>query len=232
MGPAATLAERLGLPVRDLDLVEQALVHSSYLHEHPDEASAHNERLEYLGDSVVNLVISEALFRRHPLDDEGSLSARRAAIVSTTGLARLASRIGIGEALLLGTGEARRGARLRSSLLTSAFEAFAGAIYLDLGFEAVRDWLLEVARPEVESDAPVVSLKSPKSRLQEHTQRAGGLRPHYELVEISGPDHERRFRIRVTVGDRVLGVGEGPSRRVAETEAAQRAMETLRTEKK
>jgi ribonuclease-3 len=232
MGPAAVLAERLGLRVRDLDLVEQALVHSSYLHEHPDEASAHNERLEYLGDSVVNLVISEALFTRHPVDDEGSLSARRAAIVSTTGLARLASRIGIGEALLLGTGEARRGARLRSSLLASAFEAFAGAIYLDLGFEAVRDWLLEVARPEIESDMPVVSLKSPKSRLQEHTQRAGGLRPHYELVEISGPDHERRFRIRVTVGDRVLGIGEGPSRRVAETEAAERALETLRTEKK
>jgi ribonuclease-3 len=232
MGPAAILAERLGLPVRDLDLVEQALVHSSYLHEHPDEASAHNERLEYLGDAVVNLVISEALFRRHPLDDEGSLSARRAAIVSTTGLARLASRIGLGEALLLGTGEARRGARLRSTLLASSFEAFAGAIYLDLGFGAIRDWLVELARPEIENDAPIVSLKSPKSRLQEHTQRAGGLRPHYELVEISGPDHERRFRIRVTVGDRVLGVGEGPSRRVAETAAAERALEALRSERR
>jgi len=230
MGPAAILAERLGLQVNDLNLVEQALVHSSYLHEHPDEASAHNERLEYLGDSVVNLVISEALFQRHPLDDEGSLSARRAAIVSTTGLARLASRIGLGESLLLGTGEARRGARLRSSLLASAFEAFAGALYLDLGFGSVRDWLLEVAQPEIENEAPVVSLKSPKSRLQEHTQRAGGMRPHYELVEISGPDHEHRFRIRVTVGDRVLGVGEGPSRRVAETEAAERALEALRSE--
>jgi len=85
MGPAAALAERLGLAVRDIGLVEQALVHSSFLHEHPDEASAHNERLEYLGDAVVNLVVSEALFRRHPGDDEGSLSARRAAIVSTTG---------------------------------------------------------------------------------------------------------------------------------------------------
>jgi len=230
MGPAAALAERLGLAVRDIGLVEQALVHSSFLHEHPDEASAHNERLEYLGDAVVNLVVSEALFRRHPGDDEGSLSARRAAIVSTTGLARLATRIGLGEALLLGTGEARRGARLRATLLAASFEALAGAIYLDIGYDAVRSWLTELAEPELENDAPILSLKSPKSRLQEHTQRASGLRPHYELLEVTGPDHERRFRIQVTVGDRVLGVGEGSSRRVAETEAAARALDALRGE--
>src|SRR2546426_8797728 len=146
MGPAAALAERLGLAVRDIGLVEQALVHSSFLHEHPDEASAHNERLEYLGDAVVNLVVSEALFRRHPDDDEGSLSARRAAIVSTTGLARLAARIGLGEALLLGTGEARRGAPPRSTLLASSLEGVAGAVYPALARGASRDWLGAPAR--------------------------------------------------------------------------------------
>jgi len=100
--PGQAVAERLGLPVRDLDLLEQALVHSSWLHEHPDAARGHNERLEFLGDAIVNQTISEALYARHPDDDEGALSARRAAIVSTTGLARLAGRIDLGRYLLLG----------------------------------------------------------------------------------------------------------------------------------
>ena len=118
---AAAFAVRLGLPVRDLDLLGQALVHSSWLHEHRDEARGHNERLEFLGDAVINLAMSEALFARHPEDDEGVLSSRRAAIVSSTGLARLASRIDLGDQLLLGEGEAARGGRRRPSLLSSSF---------------------------------------------------------------------------------------------------------------
>src|SRR3954466_9807857 len=135
MHPADALIERLGLPIRDRDLFAQALVHSSWLHEHPDAAAGHNERLEFLGDAVVSLAISEALFTRHPFDDEGLLSARRAAIVSTPGLARLASRLELGDALLLGEGEALRGGRRRPSLLASAFEAVVGSLYVQLGFE-------------------------------------------------------------------------------------------------
>ena len=128
MRPAAALADRLGLPVGDFDLIEQALVHTSWLHEHPDAAIGHNERLEFLGDAVVNLAFSEALFAAHPADDEGMLSARRAAIVSTVGLARLAGRIDLGSSLFLGEGEATRGGRRRPSILASAFEALAGAL--------------------------------------------------------------------------------------------------------
>ncbi|MFN8632137.1 MAG: ribonuclease III domain-containing protein, partial [Chloroflexota bacterium] len=106
MHPAEALIERLGLPVRDRDLFEQALIHSSWLHEHPDSLLGHNERLEFLGDAVVSLAVSEALYRRHPSDDEGILSARRAAIVSTPGLARLAVKLELGQFLLLGEGEA------------------------------------------------------------------------------------------------------------------------------
>jgi ribonuclease-3 len=230
MGPAEELARRLGLPVRDFAIVEQALVHSSYLHEHPETARAHNERLEFLGDSIVNAIISEALFARHPRDDEGSLSARRAAIVSTTGLSRLASRIDLGASLLLGEGEAMRGGRRRPSLLASAFEALVGAVYLDLGYEATRGWLLELAAVDIEADQPIGVLKSPKSRLQEYTQRRTGARPMYRIVEATGPDHEKRFRIEVMVGDRVIGTGEGPSRRIAETAAAAKAIERLREE--
>jgi ribonuclease-3 len=228
VGSAQAYALRLGFRVRDESLIQQALVHSSWLHEHPDEARGHNERLEHLGDAVVNLAISQALYKRHPDDDEGDLSARRAAIVSTAGLARLAARIDLGEVLLLGEGEAQHDGRSRPSLLASSFEALAGALYLDAGFEAVRDWVVELAEPELGSGSSVGALKSPKSRLQEHTQRTTGERPVYRLVDATGPDHDRSFRIEVTVDGEVVGVGEGPSRRVAETAAAAQAMERLR----
>jgi ribonuclease III len=229
--PADALTERLGLPIQDRDLFAQALVHSSWLHEHPDAARGHNERLEFLGDAVVSIAVSEALFRRHPTDDEGVLSARRAAIVSTPGLARLATRIGLGDYLLLGEGEAQRGGRVRPSLLASAFEALVGAIYLDLGWEAARDWIHRCAADELAADLAITTLKSPKSRLQEHTQRISGERPVYRILEAVGPDHEKRFRIEVIVDGRVLGVGEGPSRRIAETSAAAEALEVLRQER-
>jgi ribonuclease-3 len=230
--PGQAVADRLGLPVRDFDLIEQALIHSSWLHEHPDDAIGHNERLEYLGDAVVNLAISGALYLRHPEDDEGALSARRAAIVSTVGLARLAGRIDLGQLLLLGEGESQRSGRRRPSLLASSFEALAGALYLDLGFEPVRDWLLELAAPELVLEAPVTSLKSPKSRLQEYTQRRTGTRPEYRLLEATGPDHEKSFQVEVWVDGRVLGQGAGMSRREAETAAAAQAIETIRAERR
>ena len=224
---AVAFAAQLGLPIRNPELFGQALVHSSYLHEHRAEARSHNERLEYLGDAVVSLVISAALYERRPADDEGALSARRAAIVSTTGLARLAARLELGTWLLLGEGESQRGGRLRPSLLASAFEAVAGAIYLDLGFEAARTWITTVAAPELASDAALGSLKSPKSRLQEYTQRVAGERPAYRLVDVSGPDHERVFRVEVSVAGEVVGRGEGSSRRIAETLAASSAIDAL-----
>lgn len=228
MHPADALIDRLGLPITDRDLLAQALVHSSWLHEHPEGAPGHNERLELLGDAVVNLAVSEALYRRHPDDDEGVLSARRAAIVSTNGLARLATRLDLGPLLLLGEGEAQRGGRVRPSLLASAFEAVAGAIYLDLGWQAAADWIQAQAGQELAADHAITTLKSPKSRLQEHTQRTSGSRPVYHLIEAVGPDHEKRFRIEVEVDGRVLGVGEGLSRRLAETSAAAQALESLR----
>src|SRR6266545_8361587 len=156
------------------------------------------------------------------------LSARRAAIVSSAGLARLAVRIDLGDLLLLGEGESARGGRRRPSLLASAFEALAGALYLDLGYPATRDWLLRLAAPELASDASILTLKSPKSRLQEHTQRTTGGRPAYRVLEATGPDHEKHFRVEVAVEGVVLGAGAGPSRRTAETAAAAEALETLR----
>jgi ribonuclease III len=228
MRPAAALAERLGLPVRDLDLLQQALIHSSYLHEHRDLAAGHNERLEFLGDSVVSLAVSDALYRRRPDDDEGVLSARRASIVSTAGLSRLATRLELGSYLLLGEGESQRGGRRRPALLASAFEAVVGALYLDLGYDVASGFVTALAAPELTSDRPLGALKSPKSRLQEYTQRISGERPQYRLVDAVGPDHDKVFRVEVAVGGLVIGVGEGHSRRIAETSAAAGAIETIR----
>jgi len=224
---ADALADRLGLPIRNRRLIGQALTHTSWLHEHPGEAAGHNERLEFLGDAVVNLAISTALFERHPDDDEGLLSARRAAIVSATGLARLADRIELGRYLALGEGETSRAGRLRPSILASGFEALAGAILLDLGWNAASDWLVEVAAPEIAAALPPIALKSPKSRLQEETQKATGARPAYRLLEAAGPDHEKVFRVEVAVDDEVLGMGVGPSRRLAESAAAAEAVAVL-----
>ncbi len=227
MDRLADLAARLDLPVRDPALIAQALTHSSWMHEHPGEALGHNERLEFLGDAVVNLAISEALYAHHPDDDEGVLSARRASIVSTIGLARLAGRLGLGDELRLGEGEAQRGGRLRPSLLASVLEAVAGAILVDGGWEVAREWVTRVAEPEIMASLTPAALKSPKSRLQEHTQRTIGGRPEYRLLEAVGPDHEKVFRVEAVVDGRVLGTGTGPSRRVAETNAAAEALDAL-----
>jgi ribonuclease-3 len=221
------LLHRLGLPVRDRTIIAQALTHASWLHEHPGEAPGHNERLEFLGDAVISLAVSRALYRQHPDDDEGLLSSRRAAIVSTAGLARIATRLGIGEDLRLGAGESLRGGRVRPSLLASAFEAIAGAIFLDLGWDVADAWISDIAGPELTSSLTPLALKSPKSRLQELTQRTTGARPEYRILEAVGPDHEKMFRIEVLVDGRSLGAGVGPSRRVAETAAAAEALETI-----
>jgi ribonuclease-3 len=224
---ADLLAEQLGLPIRDRRLLAQALTHTSWLHEHPGEAAGHNERLEFLGDAVVNLAVSEALYARHPDDDEGILSARRAAIVSATGLATLASRIDLGAFLSLGEGEAGRSGPGTPSIMASAFEALAGALLLDLGWEATRDWVIHTAGAEIDAGLPPASLKSPKSRLQEETQRSIGGRPVYRVLEAVGPDHDKVFRVEVTVAGEVLGMGVGRSRRVAETAAAAEAVAVL-----
>ena len=227
MDRADQLAGQLGLPIRDRRLLAQALTHTSWLHEHPGEVAGHNERLEFLGDAVINLAISEALYVRHPDDDEGVLSARRAAIVSASGLAALATRIDLGTHLQLGEGEAGREGPHRPSILASGFEALAGALLLDIGWEPTREWLIATAGPELDAGLAPMQLKSPKSRLQEATQRTSGGRPAYRVIEAVGPDHAKVFRVEVAVHGEVLGMGIGSSRRIAETAAAAEAVAVL-----
>ncbi len=227
MAPAAELAERLGLQFSDLTLLSRALIHSSYLHEQPS-AGQSNERLEFLGNSVIGLIISEALWRTYPEDDEGSLTTRRAAIVSARGLSRIAERLDLGEYLFLGLGAASAGERTRKSVLAALFEAVSGAIYIEFGLERTREWLLTVAEPELSEPMTIDALKPAKSVLQELSYARTGHAPHYRLVSDEGPAHAREYVVEAIIGGEALGQGRGRSRREAETEAAHEAVIALR----
>lgn len=227
--PAAGLAQRLGHEFRDPALLEQALTHSSYVNEHPEPPVVANERLEFLGDAVLSLVISEALWQRHPEDSEGALTARRAAIVSARGLARIAGRIDLGTWLRLGQGAERSGERARGSVLASTFEAVLAALYLDGGLEVARAVVLELCAPELDEPIPPMALKSPKSRLQELAYARDGRPPSYRVTLVEGPAHDRRYAVEVALQGEVLGTGVGRSRRDAETAAAEMALEAVAT---
>jgi ribonuclease-3 len=227
---AVELADRLGLSFREPALLSEALVHSSYVNEHAESGLRSNERLEFLGDTVLSLIVSEALFRRHQDEPEGILTTRRAAIVSTHGLARISRRLGLGDALVLGQGAEHSGERGRSSVLAGLFEAVVAAIFLDAGVDAARDFILRAAEPELEAALPADSLKAPKSRFQERAFALSGRAPSYRIVSAEGPDHDRRFVVEASIDGRVLGEGVGRSRREAETMAAQTALIALDAE--
>ena len=226
MAPARELAERLGLEFNDLSLLTQALIHSSYVHEQPS-AGLSNERLEFLGDSVISLIVSDALWQRYPEDDEGSLTTRRAAIVSARGLARVAQRLELDSYLVLGTGATAAGERWRKSVLAATLEAVTGAVYLEHGVDRTREWLLDVLAPELDQKPGLEALKPPKSALQELSYSRTGRAPQYRLLSEEGPPHAKQYIVEALVGGRVLGRGEGRNRRDAETEAAREALGQL-----
>jgi ribonuclease-3 len=220
VGPAAGwLAERLGVDLSDPGLLVQALTHRSH-------GSAHNERLEYLGDAVLSFVVAEMLFRRFPDAREGELSRYRASLVSGEALAGIAASLGLGEQLHLGEGEMKSGGQRRATILADALEALVGAIYLDQGLDAARRAAARLFEGALEALPQAAALKDPKTRLQEWLQGRGHPLPAYTVLEVSGEPHEQRFRVRCDVPDLGLAaVADGSSRRRAEQEAAQRILE-------
>ncbi|MGC8960283.1 MAG: ribonuclease III [Chloroflexia bacterium] len=223
------LEEALGLTFRDRSLLFQALVHRSYLNENPESRLISNERLEFLGDAILDALAAEFLFLRYPEKEEGELTLLRSALVRTETLAEFARQLDLGRFLVLGRGVEAEGGRGRPSLLAAAFEALLGAIYLDHGLEAARRFLqpfLEHALEEVSGRLPL----DYKSALQIEVQGRLGITPHYRTVDAWGPDHARTFRVEVWAGERLLGTGEGPSKQLAQQEAARRALERLQEE--
>jgi ribonuclease-3 len=222
------LTERLGIVPREPELIRQAFVHSSYFNENPTLVAGHNERLEFYGDAVIGLTVSRLLYDRYPEEDEGFLTARRAALVNRDALASLALAIGLDQHLLLGRGEAEAGGRTRPSLLAACLEALAGAISLSEGPERTERVLAALFDPQLEALAEIEGPpKSAKSRLQEWTQRHHGVKPVYRLTDTSGPPHEQEFRVTVVLDGQSLATGSGSSRQRAEERAAQAALEQL-----
>ena len=223
--PLDELSARLGIVPREPELIRQAFVHSSYFNENPTLAAGHNERLEFYGDAVIGVAVSRLLFERYPDEDEGFLTARRAALVNREALAVMALSIGLDRYLLLGRGETESGGATRPSVLAACFEALAGAISLSEGTEQAESVLERVFGPQLDALAAIPGPpKSAKSLLQEWTQRHRGVKPTYQVVDTTGPPHDQRFRVTVVVDGAALGVGAGSSRQRAEEQAAQAAL--------
>jgi len=223
--PLDELSSRLGIVLRAPELIRQAFVHSSFFNENPRLAVGHNERLEFYGDAVIGVAVSRLLFERYPDEDEGFLTARRAALVNREALAALALSIGLDRYLLLGRGETDAGGATRPSVLAACFEALAGALSLTEGTERVEAVLERLFASRLDALAAIVGPpKSGKSLLQEWSQRHRGVKPTYQVVATTGPPHDQRFRVTVVIGGTALGIGAGSSRQRAEEQAAQAAL--------
>jgi len=216
-------------------LLEQALAHSSFVNEQPDDAWCDNEKLEFLGDAVLELTVSMLLYRRHPTYSEGDLTKLRAAVVSTPTLADIAREMELGSFLLLGRGEDRAGGRNRASLLADATEAVLGAIYLDsrrwwsprprlAPVRNVVDHLFSEAMDRLDQMQHKMDYKS---MLQEHTQSRFKTLPQYTVLSEEGPPHDRRYEVRISIGNREYGVGRGRSKKQAQQDAARVALEGM-----
>ena len=221
------LQDRIGFVFRDPGLLRLALTHPSVAHEQGANVQ-HNQRLEFLGDAVLQLVLTTELFEKFPSLDEGPLTKARAQMVNRRALANQGRRLRLGEQLILSRGEESSGGRERPSALADAFEALLGAIFLDAGFERTRDFVLRQFREEFGELEVIPNLENPKGELQEFLQAGSAEAPQYQLESVSGPDHDRLFESAVFHQGVRLGGGKGKSKKEAESNAALAALESLR----
>lgn len=219
--------QALGVRFRDAALLRLSLTHSSYVNEHPQDAPASNERLEYLGDAFLGIAVARKLYLDHPEMTEGELTDARAAVVRGETLSQRAEELGLGGHLLLGQGEEQSGGRAKPSNLACALEAVVGAVYLDQGHEAAEAFVLRVFRPQIDGVAVSQRQQDPKSRLQETVQARGLGAPQYRVLSETGPGHERVFTVEVIVAGEARARGNGRRKVDAEREAAAAALALL-----
>lgn len=219
-----TFAKKLGYSFNNINLLIEALTHRSYLNEHREYTGSHNERLEFLGDAVLELATTDFLFKKFPAKPEGELTSYRAALVNTVSLAESAQALGINDYLLLSKGEAKDTGRARDVILADAFEAIIGAIYLDSGFASAEAFIAKNLYNKIDGVIEKRSYQDAKSRFQEIAQEKRGLTPNYETLSEVGPDHNKRFTVGVFIGSSEIARGEGQSKQEAEQSAAQNAL--------
>ncbi|MBI2096979.1 MAG: ribonuclease III [Candidatus Sungbacteria bacterium] len=224
MSDFSKFEKEIGVTFRNKDLLRQAFVHRSYLNENPGMGISHNERLEFLGDAVLELIITEELYRQFPEKPEGELTTLRAALVNSKMLAEVALEIGMNDFLLLSRGEARDIGRARQFILANAFEALVGAIYLDQEYLAAKEFLLRTVATRLPQVLANKLYQDPKSRFQEEAQERVGITPSYEVIREWGPDHDKHFVVGIYLKDELVAEGEGPSKQAAQEEAARLAL--------
>lgn len=220
------LEKKLGISFRSPEILKQAFTHSSYVNEHRMTASRDNERLEFLGDAVLELTVSEFLYAKYPERSEGELTKQRASIVCEPSLVKYAVDLGFGDYVLLGKGEEMTGGRTRPALLADVFEAFIGALYLDQGLAPVQQFLRAYMFPHISWEGRS-QIADYKTQLQELVQQQGAATLEYRIVDERGPAHEKEFLAEVWMDERLLGQGSGRSKKEAEQEAAAKALTQL-----
>lgn len=216
---------KLGVSFDDINLLRQAFIHRSYINEHKESGLEHNERLEFLGDAVLELAVTDFLYKKYPEKTEGELTAYRAALVNTVSLSAASDKLSVNDYLYLSKGEAQDTGRARQYILANTFEAIVGALYLDRGYDAadkfIEDNLFHLTEEIVEKRL----WQDAKSNFQEKAQEHAGITPRYELIEERGPDHDKTFVIGVYLDKTQIATGKGRSKQEAEQDAAQAALE-------
>ena len=219
------LESRINYTFKDIKNLARALTHSSYANENRNKMLQSNERLEFLGDSILNAIISEHIYRRIPELTEGEMTRVRASIVCEPSLMKCADNIELGKCLLLGKGEERTGGRKRISILSDSFEALIGAIFIDGDMEHAREFILSQMEEIIEGSVNGITQIDYKTRLQEIIQKNSDSRIVYEMISESGPDHDKHFKIQVKINELIRGTGQGKSKKEAEQNAARDALE-------
>ena len=230
-GDTSLLKKKLNISCNNEELLHRSLIHRSYINESESE-SIDNERLEYLGDSVLALVVNEYLYQNYPDYKEGSLAKIKSVAVSEITLAKIARKIKLGDFLYLGKGEEVSGGRERSSILADTFEAVIGAIYLDSGLKNCRDFILYYLKPYIEKIDQQTYFRDPKTTIQEYVQKQFKKHPEYVIISEIGPDHQKEFVVQLNIVNRKFSVGKGSSKRKAEMDAAISALKKIQSRKK
>lgn len=218
------LEQKLGLSFRNIDLLKQAFTHRSFINENPSWSLFHNERLEFLGDAVLELIVTNYLYNQFPKTPEGELTSYRAALVNSQTLSKIAKRLNFDNFILLSRGETKETGRGRQYILANTFEALIGAIYLDQGFGAASNFVKKFLLPELPKIIETRAYKDPKSLFQERAQEKVGITPSYKVLYEWGPDHAKHFIVGVYLEDEFVAQGEGNSKQEAEIEAAKEGL--------
>lgn len=216
--------EKLGFEFKNIELLLTAFTHRSYVNEHKKSTREHNERLEFLGDAVLELVVTHYLYDNFS-EPEGTLTSWRSALVRTESISEAGTKLGYQPLLRMSRGEKQGSDRARAQILANSFEALIGAVYLDQGYDQAAKLINDYILSKLEGILDSGTWRDPKSHLQEVSQRIDSMTPQYKMIEEIGPDHEKIFRLGVYIGSKLMGVGEGPSKQIAQQQAATAALE-------